>query len=61
MLCDEKQGRANFRPNMPCCLPVSDTCINRLTIAIEEHVHESKEEMHHFFYYAFANDYFGMA
>lgn len=48
-----------FDEKMPSCLPTSNTCINRLTLAIGEKVPEDKERIYTYFDYAFANSYFG--
>lgn len=49
-----------FDMNMPSCLPLSNTCISRLTLPIGENVSVTKEEVFSFFDYAFANEYFGL-
>ncbi|CAH3129340.1 unnamed protein product, partial [Pocillopora meandrina] len=49
-----------FDTNMPSCLPMGNTCINRLTLPIGENVSMTKEEVFSFFDYAFENDYFGL-
>lgn len=48
-----------FDAAMPSCIPTSNTCINRLTLAIGDIVPDGKEELFQFFDYAFLNDYFG--
>ena len=45
-----------FGTNMPSCLPTGNTCINRLTLPIDENVPMTQEEVFSFFDYAFAND-----
>ncbi|XP_028412925.1 uncharacterized protein LOC114535799 [Dendronephthya gigantea] len=51
----------SFNPDMQSCLPTSNTCINRLTLATGDKVPGDKEKLYQFFDYAFANTYFGRA
>ena len=48
-----------FDCNSMSFLPTSNTCINRLTLAIGDCVPDKAEEVYSFFDYAFLNDYFG--
>ena len=49
-----------FNENVLSCLPTSNTCINRMTLAIGDNVPEDKVQMFAYFDYAFVNNYFGM-
>ena len=48
-----------FKAAVRSCVPMSNTCINRLTLPVGEIVPDVKEEVFSFFDYAFINDYFG--
>ena len=41
------------------CLPTSNTCINKLTLASGSYVPQEKELVFNFFDYGFTNTYFG--
>ena len=50
-----------FDDNMSSCLPTSNTCINKMTLAIGAMLPEDREVLFNYFDYAFVNNYFGRA
>ena len=52
--------RIEFDKYAPSALPTSNTCINKLTLAIGDNLPPDRSDIYDFFDYAFTSDYFGI-